>query len=107
MEVTGAGLGDIYCKDGTAYTSADLFAAALRQRGQQITVPEELRSAYVTTKAEGGCTMNFKIAETGRRAKGKDRTVGGGRQEQYKSAMDEFTGDTVARAVGAAFVRAR
>ncbi|MEV0991856.1 hypothetical protein [Streptomyces sp. NPDC049949] len=77
VEVTGATLGDVYCKDGTAYTSADLFAAALRQRGQQVTVPAELRSAYVTTKAEGGCAMYFKIAETGRRAKGKDRTVAG------------------------------
>ncbi|MFE3580141.1 hypothetical protein [Streptomyces vinaceus] len=81
VEVTGGVLGAIYCKDGTAYTSADLFAAALRQRGQQITVPAELRSAYVTTKAEGGCATYFKIAETGHRVEGKDRTVAGKRTE--------------------------
>lgn len=77
LEVTGGVSGDVYCKNGTAYTSADLFAAALRQRGQQITVPAELRSAYVTTKADQGCDMYYKIAETGRRAEGKDRAVDG------------------------------
>ncbi|KOY56052.1 hypothetical protein ADK59_21255 [Streptomyces sp. XY332] len=81
VEVTGGMSGDIYCKDGTSYTSADLFAGALRQRGQQVTVPAELRSYYVTTKAEQGCEMYYKIAETGRRTQGKDRAVDG-RQAQ-------------------------
>ncbi|MFD6182390.1 hypothetical protein [Streptomyces goshikiensis] len=77
VEVTGGTSGDIYCKDGTSYTSADLFAGALRQRGQQITVPAGLRSAYVTTKVEQGCDVYYKIAETGRRARDKDRAVDG------------------------------
>ncbi|MEU2832515.1 hypothetical protein ABZ667_28280 [Streptomyces lavendulae] len=81
VEVTGGVSGDIYCKDGTSYTSADLFAGALRQRGQQVTVPAELRSSYVTTKAEQGCDMYYKIAEAGHRTQGKDRAVGG-RQAQ-------------------------
>ncbi|MFB6558298.1 hypothetical protein ACFCYH_05175 [Streptomyces sp. NPDC056400] len=69
LEVTGGVSGGIYCKNGISYTSADLFAGALRQRGQQVTVPADLRSAYVTTKAEQGCDMYYKIAETGRRTR--------------------------------------
>ncbi|MGW0393424.1 hypothetical protein ACWDYJ_21500 [Streptomyces sp. NPDC003042] len=79
VEVTGGVSGDIYCKDGTSYTSADLFAEALRQRGQQITVPPQLRSAYVTTTADPGCEMYYEIADTGRLTPDKDRTVDGKR----------------------------
>ncbi|MEV0414320.1 hypothetical protein AB0I68_26815 [Streptomyces sp. NPDC050448] len=77
MEVTGGVSGDVYCKDGTSYTSADLFAAALRRRGQQITVPAALRSVYVTTKSEQGCPAYFTIAQTGSRAADKDRSIEG------------------------------
>ncbi|MEU0163767.1 hypothetical protein ABZ154_34575 [Streptomyces sp. NPDC006261] len=49
MKVSGAPQGDggeMYCKDGMSYTSAPLFAAMLAQKGQQITVPERLRSQH-------------------------------------------------------------
>ncbi|MER7466576.1 hypothetical protein [Streptomyces sp. NPDC097981] len=77
MEVTGGASGTVFCKDGTSYTSADLLAAALRRRGQQITVPAALRSAYVTTRTDRGCSSYFTIAETGHRAADKDRKTGG------------------------------
>ncbi|MEU3777607.1 hypothetical protein AB0F11_31305 [Streptomyces sp. NPDC032472] len=77
IEVTGGVSGDVYCKDGTSYTSADLFAAALNRRGQQVTVPPELRSVYVTTKTEQGCASYFSIPVTGRHATNEDRSIGG------------------------------
>lgn len=86
MQVTGGVSGDVYCKDGTSYTSADLFAAALRQRGQQITVPPALRAVYVTTKMEQGCPAYFTIAATSTRAKGRDRSIGGKQASAVEAA---------------------
>ncbi|WP_158708576.1 hypothetical protein [Streptomyces sp. NRRL S-244] len=79
MEVTGGALGTVYCKDGTSYTSAGLFAEALRRRGKEITVPPRLQGMYVTTKADGGCAVYYRIAETAHRVPGRDGSVDGKR----------------------------
>lgn len=77
MKVTGTVSGDVYCKDGTSYTSAPLFAAALRQRGQSLTVPHRLENTYVTTKTVTDCDMYYRIPETAQAAPERDRLVHG------------------------------
>jgi hypothetical protein len=80
MEVTGAPQtagGEMYCKDGTSYTSAPLFAAMLGAKGQQITVPERLSDVYVSSETGGDCAAFFALAPTGEYAPAKDTTVDG------------------------------
>lgn len=80
MEVTGAPQtdgGEMYCKDGTSYTSAPLFAAMLAAKGQQITVPERLSDVYVSSETGGDCAAFFALAPTGEFAPAKDTAVDG------------------------------
>ncbi|MFI6149934.1 hypothetical protein [Streptomyces sp. NPDC051109] len=90
MRVTGTVSGDIYCKDGTSYTSAPLFAAALRQRGQSLTVPDRLADTYVTSTTVSGCGMYYRIPETVRAAPDKDGPVNG----KQASAFETPAGST-------------
>lgn len=68
--------GEMYCKDGTSYTSAPLFAAMLAQKGQRISVPERLEDTFVATET-GDCTAYFAIAPSGEYAPGKDTVIDG------------------------------
>lgn len=80
MEVSGAPQadgGEMYCKDGTSYTSAPLFAAMLAQKGQQITVPDRLSDVYVSSETGGDCAAFFALSPTGEFAPAKDTTVDG------------------------------
>lgn len=90
MKVTGHVSGDIYCKDGTSYTSAPLLAAALRQRGQSITVPDRLADTYVTSTTTSGCDMYYRIPETVRAAPAQDRLING----KQASAFETPAGST-------------
>ncbi|TLQ43351.1 hypothetical protein [Streptomyces marianii] len=78
LEASGGGTsGEMYCKDGTTYTSAPLFADALKQRGQQITVPDALTDVFVTTESGQGCDVYYTISETAELAPEKDRKLDG------------------------------
>ncbi|WP_143608511.1 hypothetical protein [Streptomyces sp. CB03234] len=78
LRATGEGsTGDLYCKDGTTYTSAPLLADMLKQRGQAITVPDRLKDVYVTTETGQGCDTYYKISESGQHTPAKDRNIGG------------------------------
>lgn len=58
IKLIGIG-GDMYCKDGVTYTSADLLAKNLQSKGIEITVPERLDDTYVTTESGQGCEAYF------------------------------------------------
>ncbi|MFE9803784.1 hypothetical protein ACFYP6_33845 [Streptomyces goshikiensis] len=85
MKVTGQVSGDIYCKDGTSYTSAPLLAAALRQRGQSLTVPDRLLDTYVTSTTVSGCDMYYRIPETVQAAPAQDRVIDGKRASAFET----------------------
>ncbi|MCH0540525.1 hypothetical protein I3F58_13270 [Streptomyces sp. MUM 203J] len=67
--------GEMYCKDGTSYISAPLFAAMLKERGQEITVPERLSDVFVTTETGQGCDIYFKVPDGGELQPEKDGSV--------------------------------
>ncbi|MFJ3966307.1 hypothetical protein [Streptomyces sp. NPDC090036] len=94
MRVSGPVSGDVYCKDGTSYTSAPLFADALRQRGQSLTVPDRLANTYVTSTTVSDCDMYFRIPETVRPAPDHDRLVDGRQASAFEtpagSAQDVY-----------------
>ncbi|MFC5242941.1 hypothetical protein [Streptomyces atrovirens] len=60
IKLVGIG-GDMYCKDGVTYTSADLLARSLGAKGVQITVPDRLDDTYVTTESGQGCEAYFAV----------------------------------------------
>ncbi|WP_156726825.1 hypothetical protein [Streptomyces apocyni] len=69
--------GDLYCKGGTSYTGARLFASMLAQRGQEITVPERLSDVYVSSETGQDCDAYFTISTSGQFAPDKDTTIDG------------------------------
>ncbi|WP_149180665.1 hypothetical protein [Streptomyces sp. TRM49041] len=78
MKTSGPGVpGETYCKDGTSYISAPLFADMLEERGQYITVPDRLADVFVTTESGQDCDVYFKIADGGEFLPEEDTTVGG------------------------------
>ncbi|WCD90341.1 hypothetical protein KPP03845_106769 [Streptomyces xanthophaeus] len=92
MRVTGTVSGDVYCKDGTSYTSAPLFAAALRQRGQSVTVPNRRADTYVTSTTTSGCDMYYRIPEVVRAAPDRDRLVNGRRASAFETPAGSTQG---------------
>ncbi|MEF9906725.1 hypothetical protein [Streptomyces sp. P9-A2] len=60
IKLVGTG-GDMYCKDGVTYMSADLLAKNLQSKGVQITVPDRLDDTYVTTESGQGCDAYFAV----------------------------------------------
>lgn len=72
----------------TSYTSAPLFAAALRERGQTLTVPDRLADTYVTSAA-GDCDLYYRIPENVRPAPGKDRAVDGRQASAFETAAGD------------------
>ncbi|WP_149179841.1 hypothetical protein [Streptomyces sp. TRM49041] len=78
IKTTGGDVpGEMYCKDGTSYISAQLFAATLKERGQHITVPDRLSDVFVTTESGHGCDAYFKIPDGGELQPAKDESVNG------------------------------
>ncbi|MCC3766638.1 hypothetical protein [Streptomyces sp. UNOC14_S4] len=68
--------GELFCHEGTTYTSAPLLADALRQSGQDVTVPPELTDFYVLgTPGQQGCASFYAIPETAKPAPDQDSTV--------------------------------
>lgn len=68
---------DVFCKDGTTYTSATLLADALRQSGRaDPTVPSSLSDAYVTSQGQP-CDAYYKIPEMAKPEPEQDSTVNG------------------------------
>ncbi|WP_284574917.1 hypothetical protein [Streptomyces sp. 2P-4] len=80
------GSGEVFCKDGKTYTSASMLANSLRDRGQSITVPPELFDRFITSKAEGGCTMFFEIPEAAEHNPDADRTAQGKQARAYTAS---------------------
>ncbi|WP_240139000.1 hypothetical protein [Streptomyces sp. MUM 178J] len=66
------GSGEMYCKDGTTYFSAALFAASLKQRGQSITVPSHLTDIFITAESDQDCDVYFAIPESAEHAPWSD-----------------------------------
>ncbi|OII65072.1 hypothetical protein BJP40_18095 [Streptomyces sp. CC53] len=78
MKTTGGGVsGEMYCKDGTSYISAPLFADMLEERGQNVTVPDRLADVFVTTGSGQGCDAYFAVSDTAEFLPEEDTTVGG------------------------------
>ncbi|MEU9621813.1 hypothetical protein [Streptomyces sp. NPDC048155] len=69
--------GTMYCQDGLTCISCNLFAASLKQQGQEITAPAGLDDVYVTTKSGQGRDAYFALSPTGRYAPSDDATVNG------------------------------
>ncbi|WP_330113825.1 hypothetical protein [Streptomyces sp. MUM 178J] len=78
--------GDMYCNDGTTYTSATLLAAMLKQRGQRIDVPEELSDVYVSSETGQGCDAYYAIHESASPVPEKDKSIGGKQTEAFEVA---------------------
>ncbi|MCX2967577.1 MULTISPECIES: hypothetical protein [Streptomyces] len=74
---SGAVSGEMYCKDGRNYLSAELLAASLEQTGQAVDVPDELADVFVYADTGQECSALFTIADTGRLAPEKDTEVNG------------------------------
>ncbi|MEV8478043.1 hypothetical protein [Streptomyces sp. NPDC051173] len=71
-------IGEMFCKEGTTYTSAPLLADGLRQSGQNITLPPALADVYVLgTPGQQGCSSFYGIAETAKPDPTQDRPVNG------------------------------
>ncbi len=78
MKTTGGGVsGEMYCKDGTSYISAPLFASMLEERGQYVTVPDRLADVFVTTGSGQDCDAYFAISDAAEFLPEEDTTVGG------------------------------
>ncbi|MCK1798936.1 hypothetical protein MTQ01_23490 [Streptomyces sp. XM4193] len=52
---------DMFCSEGTLYTSTALVSAQLAQKGQKVQVPKDLEDKYVTTTAGGSCNRLYEI----------------------------------------------
>jgi hypothetical protein len=64
IEVTTAALpehGEMYCQDGVVYTGVPLFAAQLRESGEELDVPEDLTDRYISTQAGSDCRLLYEI----------------------------------------------
>ncbi|MFF9014401.1 hypothetical protein ACF09C_15710 [Streptomyces sp. NPDC014870] len=71
------GSGEMFCKDGKTYTHATLLAKGLKEKGQSITVPDELAAVFVTSETDGGCETYFQIPKAAEHAPEEDRTSQG------------------------------
>ncbi|MEU5430105.1 hypothetical protein AB0H73_31540 [Streptomyces olivoreticuli] len=70
--------GEMFCKEGSTYTSAPLLADSLRQSGQNITLPPDLTDVYVLgTPGQQGCSSFYAIAETAKPDATQDTSVNG------------------------------
>jgi hypothetical protein len=67
---------DMFCRDGTSYISAPLLSETLNQRGQNVTVPQELTDRYVTVQAKS-CDAYFAVPRTAQRAPERDTKIDG------------------------------
>ncbi|MFC8267320.1 hypothetical protein ACFUIZ_16565 [Streptomyces cinereoruber] len=72
------GSGEMYCKDGETYTGATLLADALKQKGEDVTVPAGMSDVFVTSRTPGGCETYFRIPDAAERAPASDRTTARG-----------------------------
>ncbi|MER7911406.1 hypothetical protein [Streptomyces sp. NPDC096068] len=79
MEVTwDGGSGETYCGDGETYTGAALLAAALKRKGEDVTVPAGMTDVFVRSRAPGGCEAYFRIPDDAERIPASDRTTAEG-----------------------------
>ncbi|MFF3122279.1 hypothetical protein ACFVRD_07870 [Streptomyces sp. NPDC057908] len=94
IEISGTIGGNMYCQDGVTYISSNLFAASLKQQGQEITVPADLDDTYVTTKSGQGCDAYFALSSTGRYAPSDDAAVNGTPARAVKVSASASATDT-------------
>ncbi|WP_370415175.1 hypothetical protein [Streptomyces fradiae] len=73
------GSGEMYCKDGTTYTSAALLADGLAEEGRSTTLPDRLTGMFVVSELpdDADCDTYFKIPDQAERASDNDRTFQG------------------------------
>ncbi|MEU8521160.1 hypothetical protein [Streptomyces sp. NBC_01216] len=83
--------GEMYCKDGKTYTSAPMFADALKQRGQAIDLPERLADVFVTTETGQGCDVYFVISDSAEHAPESDKTFDGRRTTAFSVSSGAAT----------------
>ncbi|WP_406106301.1 hypothetical protein OG698_28360 [Streptomyces sp. NBC_01003] len=94
IQVSGTIGGNMYCQGGVTYISSNLFAASLKQQGQEITVPADLDDVYVTTKSGQGCDAYFALSPTGHYAPSDDATVNGTPTRAVKVSASASAADT-------------
>ncbi|MEU8622745.1 hypothetical protein [Streptomyces sp. NPDC048623] len=73
------GSGEMYCKDGTTYTSAALLANGLTEKGRSTTAPDRLADMFVVSELpdDADCDTYFKVPDQVERASDQDRTIQG------------------------------
>lgn len=52
---------EIYCKDSTLYNSPQLLVAQLKQRGEDVTLPADMKDKFVQSSVPGGCDKLYAI----------------------------------------------
>lgn len=80
IAVTAAALpegGEMYCQDGVVYTSVPLFAAQLRESGEDVEVPPELADRFISTQAGSDCRLLYEIFPGAELDAERDGTVDG------------------------------